>query len=223
MATTTLAQPTSPVGRRLLLKILAAGAAGLALGPYINPLSWLGALGGGLAGPANGLGFRIYTVNGIPKYDPATFRLALSAPGSPAQSLSIDDVKALPQTDLTRDFRCVTGWVVKNVTWTGVQLSTLLQQMGVPASAAWVSFYSADGQYVDSLSMAQATQPTVLVAHSMNGQPLPAEQGAPLRVVIPEMYGYKGTKWLNRIEAKQTRDIGYWEQRGYPADAYIRK
>mgnify|MGYP001199996383 CR=1 FL=1 len=229
MASIAVQERTQPVGRRLLVKMLVVGAAGLAVGPYLNPLNWLSGLGASLDVPSSGLGFRIYTVNGIPKFDPATWKLTLggtpggaSGSGAP-QALSLDDLKALPQVDQTNDFHCVTGWVVKNVVWSGVRLSTLLDSMGIPSSGKWVTFYSGDGEYVDSLSMEQATSPNVLVAHTMNGSPLPAEQGAPLRLVIPEMYGYKGVKWLNRIEIKPTLDIGYWEQRGYPVDAFVKK
>jgi DMSO/TMAO reductase YedYZ molybdopterin-dependent catalytic subunit len=211
------------VGRKLLLTMLGAGGAAIALGPRLNPLTWLGDLGAGGQSDSLGLGFRIYTVNGIPKFDPSTWKFSMDGMVTTPQSLDLDALKALPQVDQISDFHCVTGWGVKNCTWTGVRLSSLYDLSAPSTDASWLSFYSADGAYVDSLSRDQAASSTVLLAHSLNGQPLTAEQGAPLRLVIPEMYGYKGVKWLNRIELKARQDIGFWEQRGYPADAYLRK
>jgi DMSO/TMAO reductase YedYZ molybdopterin-dependent catalytic subunit len=55
----------------------------------------------------------------------------------------------------------------------------------------------------------------------MDGKPLPREHGAPVRVVIPDMYGYKGVKWVERIDAIPEQEHGYWELRGYDTDAWI--
>lgn len=212
---------TVRVGRKVIIGMLGLGAAGLALGPYINPLSWLSDLGANFDGPGSNLGFRIYTVNGIPKFDPTSWRFTMDGMVGKPLNLSFDDIRALPQIDQTSDFHCVTGWSVKNVAWSGVRLNSLFDLAGASASATSLNFYSSDGVYVDSLSAQQSASPTVLLAHSLNGEPLSAEQGAPLRLVIPEMYGYKGVKWVNRIELKARQDSGYWEQRGYPANAFI--
>ena len=58
-------------------------------------------------------------------------------------------------------------------------------------------------------------------AYEMDGKPLSQEHGAPIRVVIPEMYGYKNVKWVHRIEFTPTVRAGYWEQRGYDTDAWV--
>jgi DMSO/TMAO reductase YedYZ molybdopterin-dependent catalytic subunit len=55
----------------------------------------------------------------------------------------------------------------------------------------------------------------------MDGQPLPRPHGAPVRLVVPRMYGYKSVKWVTRIEVRNDLQPGYWEQRGYDADAWI--
>jgi DMSO/TMAO reductase YedYZ molybdopterin-dependent catalytic subunit len=63
--------------------------------------------------------------------------------------------------------------------------------------------------------------PDVLLAYEMDGKPLPRAHGAPARVVIPEMYGYKNVKWVERIELVAASGSGYWEQRGYDVDAWV--
>jgi DMSO/TMAO reductase YedYZ molybdopterin-dependent catalytic subunit len=80
---------------------------------------------------------------------------------------------------------------------------------------------SAEIPYVDYLTMKQALLPDVMLAYEMNGRPLPREHGAPLRLVIPEMYGYKNVKWLSRIDLVAKAESGYWENLGYDRDAWV--
>jgi DMSO/TMAO reductase YedYZ molybdopterin-dependent catalytic subunit len=69
--------------------------------------------------------------------------------------------------------------------------------------------------------MGQTTLPNVMLAHSMDNLPLTQAHGAPMRLVIPEMYGYKGVKWLTRIDLVPKLEAGFWEQRGYDVDAWV--
>jgi DMSO/TMAO reductase YedYZ molybdopterin-dependent catalytic subunit len=69
--------------------------------------------------------------------------------------------------------------------------------------------------------MRQTTMPNVMLAHGMDSKPLTQAHGAPMRLVIPEMYGYKGVKWLTRIDLVPKLEEGFWEQRGYDVDAWV--
>ena len=60
-----------------------------------------------------------------------------------------------------------------------------------------------------------------MLAHSMDDRPLTRAHGAPARVVMPRMYGYKGVKWLERIVVTDRVADGFWEQRGYDRDAWV--
>src|SRR5947208_1103174 len=80
---------------------------------------------------------------------------------------------------------------------------------------------SAEKPYVDTLSLRQAGLADGLLAYEMNGLPLKREHGAPVRVMIPEMYGYKNVKWVERITVTASPEPGYWEQRGYDQDAWV--
>ena len=84
-----------------------------------------------------------------------------------------------------------------------------------------LTFVSAEHPYVDTLTLAQAELPDVMLAYEMDGKPLRREHGAPVRVVIPEMYGYKNVKWVERIVVGDHAEPGYWEQRGYDVDAWV--
>ena len=123
---------------------------------------------------------------------------------------------------MVRDYQCVTGWKVYHVHWQGVSLKTLARIAGARPAARFINFYSADGVYSESLRLpGQAFQPDVMLGYHLNGRPLVREQGAPLRLVVPEMYGYKYAKWINRVEFSDRQEIGYWEQNGYTVDAYL--
>ena len=85
-----------------------------------------------------------------------------------------------------------------------------------------LSFVSAEKPYVDTLTVDQAGLDDVMLAYEMDGQPPRARvHGAPLRLVIPEMYGYKNVKWVERITLGADAAPGYWEQRGYDTDAWV--
>lgn len=214
--------PVVHVGRRIVLGMFGLGAAGLVLGKNLNPLSWLNAVASGV-GTSSSLGFRIYTVNGVPAYDPTTWRMQVDGMVAKPVSLSFDALQALPQSQQVGVFHCVTGWSVPNLTWAGVKMTDFLTHVQPLPGASYMTLYSGDGVYTDSISLQQASQSDVMLAHSMNGAPLPLEQGQPVRLIIPEMYGYKNVKWVNRIQFTDKPISGYWEQNGYPIDAYIKK
>jgi len=167
-------------------------------------------------------GWRIYTVSGsLPGFDPATWRLELAGAVERPLSLSHRELLALPKATQVSTFHCVTGWTVRNVHWQGVRLDHVLGPAGPSAAAHGLRFVSAEYPYVDYLTRGQAALHDVLLAYGMDGKPLPREHGAPLRLVIPDMYGYKNVKWLRRIEVVPQAGAGYWEQLGYDRDAWV--
>jgi DMSO/TMAO reductase YedYZ molybdopterin-dependent catalytic subunit len=127
----------------------------------------------------------------------------------------------MPSTSIVKDYHCVTGWVVPNCHWTGIKLSNFLTTVNPKANAKYVLLSSADGSYTESLSLDQTQLPDVLLGYMLNGKPLSQEQGYPIRLVIPDMYGFKYIKWVNRITLSDHVEPGYWEQRGYAVDAWL--
>ena len=167
-------------------------------------------------------GWRIYTVaSTMPRFDPATWRLTIDGLVDRPVTLDSAQLRALPRAEQVSDFHCVTGWSVKHVRWAGVRFHDLLAAAGPHADATALTFTSAEKPYVDTLSLRQAGLADALLAYEMNGLPLKREHGAPVRVVIPEMYGYKNVKWVERITVTASPEPGYWEQRGYDQDAWV--
>ena len=134
----------------------------------------------------------------MPVFDPATWRLKIGGMVEQPQELSYHQLRALPQASQVSDFHCVTGWTVNGVRWRGVRFKDLLAAAKPLPDAHALEFVSAEEPYVDYLTLDQAMLPDVMLAWEMDGKPLLQEHGAPSRVVIPEMYGYKNVKWVAR-------------------------
>jgi DMSO/TMAO reductase YedYZ molybdopterin-dependent catalytic subunit len=136
--------------------------------------------------------------------------------------LSWADYATLPRRTVVINFRCVTGWVVPHVEFEGVDLLDFLLERGWnPSDKPWVTFYSGDGVYTDTLTIDQIRQYRPLLADTIDHEPLPVAQGFPVRLLVPRMYGYKSVKWLVGIHVARTAAPGYWEQRGYPQNAFF--
>ena len=153
------------------------------------------------------------------------WRLAVTGLVDTPLSLTLAEIRALPQrTQITRH-DCVEGWSAIGE-WTGPQLSHILAMAGVQAGAAYVVFRCADNlngaDYYESCDMDDALHPQTIVAHLLGGDPLPERNGAPFRVRIERQLGYKHAKYLTGIELVASLDGiglgkgGYWEDRsGY--------
>jgi DMSO/TMAO reductase YedYZ molybdopterin-dependent catalytic subunit len=164
-------------------------------------------------------GYRAHLANGF-----VDWRLHLIGLFDKPMSLSLGQLKTLPQrTQITRH-DCVEGWSAIGQ-WTGPELRTLLDMAGILPEAKFIVFRCADrldgALYYESIDLVDAYHPQTIVAHSLNGEPLPERNGAPLRMRIERQLGYKHAKFVNGIEAVASLDGiaggkgGYWEDRGY--------
>jgi DMSO/TMAO reductase YedYZ molybdopterin-dependent catalytic subunit len=213
-----------PYGRRAFLALLAGGVsslawAGPAAGIFSPVTSQFSQLLGNLI-PVGG--WRIYTISGsMPLFDDRVWRLEIDGLVERPVSLTYAQLLALPRATQVTDFHCVTGWSVSNVSWAGVRIADLLALARPKAAAKAIRFVSLENPYQDSLTLEQALQPDVMLAYELDGRQLSRPHGAPVRVVIPEMYGYKGVKWLTRMELVDHQPTGYWEGLGYDQNAWV--
>jgi DMSO/TMAO reductase YedYZ molybdopterin-dependent catalytic subunit len=134
-------------------------------------------------------------------------------------TLRWDDLLALPQVELTADFHCVTGWSVLDLAWRGVALEAVLALARPTPSATHLMAHGRDG-YTTNLALEEALKDDVLVAHTLSGVPLARDLGGPARIVVPQLWGWKGAKWLSRLELMAQDRRGYWEIRGYSNTAH---
>ncbi len=215
------------IGRAAFLGVVGAGVAGIALGGRLDRLAGgpLGDIGGIVPNALHGIlpsGWRIYSINPPwPTFHPTTYTLEIGGLVEHPTTFTWQQFRALPTAHQVTDFHCVTGWTVGDVHWAGVRMQTIWDIVKPLPSAKFANFISLEEPYTDTLTLGQTTLPNVMLAHTMEGRPLPREHGAPMRVVIPEMYGYKGVKWLAKIELMSHLKEGYWEVNGYDVDGWV--
>lgn len=208
------------MGRRIFLGLLAGGAVVAAGGAQaFGALGRLPVIKGFI--PQDG--FYYYTVSPTePTFDGTHWPLRIEGLVENPITITFHDLLGLAQSSQVHDYMCVTGWSVPKVRWEGPLVSTLIDLARPMVGATAVSFDSADGVYTDSLTLAEARRPEVLLAHRKDGVPLAQDRGAALRLVVPFMFGYKGTKWVDRVRLTEKQEVGYWEQRGYDVNAYLK-
>jgi DMSO/TMAO reductase YedYZ molybdopterin-dependent catalytic subunit len=211
-------------GRAGFIGVVGAGVATMFAGRPVQ--RFIDAAASPLSPLATGLvptsGWRIYTVAAtMPTFDPAAWRLEVAGLVRRPYGLTYTQLRALPRVEQVSVFHCVTGWTVENVHWAGVRLQDIIKPAEPLLSASALRLVSAEVPYEDSISIEQAMLPDVLLAYEMDGEPLARPHGAPLRLVIPDMYGYKNVKWVRRIELAPTVEAGYWERNGYDTNAWV--
>ncbi len=128
------------------------------------------------------------------------------------QQMSLGDVLALPARTQASRMKCVECWSAV-AEWQGFHLSSLMELAGAQESATWVHFHCADGYY-ESMPIRQLLEQRVLFVHHMNGAILPDAYGAPLRLTVPFLYGYKSAKSITGIEFATEELRGTWPTLG---------
>jgi sulfite oxidase len=174
---------------------------------------------------------------GPAQVDEAAWRLTVNGEASSPVTLSLAELRQMPVATVTVTLECagngraffdppVAGiqWrkgAVGTSTWTGVRLADLLKRVGASATATHVWASGADRPlgtqppFVRQVPMAKAIDPGTLVAWQMNGQPIPAVHGFPLRLVVPGWEGAYAIKWLNTLTVASKEHDGFWVQTGY--------
>ena len=131
-------------------------------------------------------------------------------------SLSLDEIRSLPKTEIVFDFKCIEGW--SQIThWGGVKFSDFAKKYGLDAQTQmnYVSLITPDKEYYVGIDMPSMMHPQTLLCYEMNDNPLPLNQGYPLRLIIPVKYGIKHLKRIGAISFSNERPPDYWYERGY--------
>lgn len=154
-----------------------------------------------------------------PEVATADWRLAVTGVCDNPLELSWERFMALEQVEDVSDFHCVTTWSRFDVPWKGVRLADVVALADPHDNAAFLFFESYDG-YTTNLPMEEALKPDVLLVHEADGAPLSREHGGPVRVITPQLYAWKGAKWIRKIELLASDRLGFWEERGYSNTAH---
>ena len=157
-----------------------------------------------------------------PAIERASWRLALGGLIAHPRELSLDEVRARPATTQVITLDCISnpvgGDLIGTAPWTGCSLGALLDDLGLSPDARALWIEAADG-FHESVSLADARDPRAMLVHAMNGEPLTADHGFPLRLYLPDRHGMKLPKWIRRIDAVADAKPGYWVERGWSATA----
>ena len=162
--------------------------------------------------------FPVLTVGPNPDYDLASWDFRVWGEVERELTLSWDDLKSLPQREVTTDIHCVTRWSKLDTVWRGVPVKEVLDRAGVKPSGTHVMAYS-DGGYTTNIPLRSLLDDDVLLAHTYAGEPLARDHGAPLRLLVPKRYFWKSAKFLRRLEVMSEDRMGFWELNGYHNDA----
>jgi DMSO/TMAO reductase YedYZ molybdopterin-dependent catalytic subunit len=147
------------------------------------------------------------------------WRLQLDGACRSPRTLTWEDLMALEQVEDTSDFHCVTTWSKLGIRWRGVRLLDVLATVEPEEEARHLFFHASDG-YTTNFAMAEAVKPDVLLVYEADGAPLERAHGGPVRVITPQLYAWKGAKWVSRIELLPENRLGFWERSGYSDTAY---
>jgi len=160
-----------------------------------------------------------------PQLVPETWRLELSGLVDRPLSLSLDEVRAMPTISYHHTLSCISnrvgGDLISTTRWTGVRVRDVLEVAGMKSTAEELFIEAADGFY-ESVAMSDLMDERTMFAYEMNGAPLPHDNGFPLRIIIPHRYGMKQPKWIVNMEVLDREGRGYWVERGWSPEAFIR-
>lgn len=151
---------------------------------------------------------------GIPAFDPEKWRFRASGLVENPLVFTWAEFLALPTTQTTSDFHCVTRWSRFDNHWEGVPFSAICELTKPESSATHVMIHSSDG-YATNAPLVDLLEANVLFALKHDGAPLTPEHGGPLRLVAPKLYGWKSAKWACGLEFMPRDQPGFWERNGY--------
>ncbi|GAB3998970.1 molybdopterin-binding protein [Spirosoma daeguense] len=179
---------------------------------------------------------RVNGYDGIKTPVPEDWKLQIESPGKQPFSLTIDDVKALPKHEIVFNFKCIEGWSQVQH-WGGARLSDFMEkyQIGARPGRArsgnapnpdnttdlfrYVGLETPDKGYYVGIDIESAMHPQTILAYELNGEPINAPHGAPLRLIIPVKYGVKNLKRIGRMFFSDEKPRDFWAERGY--DYYV--
>lgn len=149
-------------------------------------------------------------------FDAKKWNLKLVKASGDTLIITLEDLKKLPKTEIIYDFKCIEGWSQISH-WGGVRFSDFMKHYDLTAEAAnqYISLYTPDRKYYVGIDMFSAMHPQTLLCYEMNDEPLPMNQGYPLRLIIPVKYGIKSLKRIGTLSFSNTRPPDYWAEQGY--------
>jgi DMSO/TMAO reductase YedYZ molybdopterin-dependent catalytic subunit len=150
----------------------------------------------------------------VPSFDPRTWDFRIFGLVDAPRRFSWEEFSRLPQSEVLADMHCVTRWSRFDNRWGGVLATDLMLKVKLRLEAKHVMVHAEQG-YTANLPLADFLRPTTILALRHNGEPLVADHGYPLRLVVPHLYAWKSVKWVRAVEFLDRELPGFWEHNGY--------
>ena len=149
-------------------------------------------------------------------FDTSSWKLKVARAPGDTLFISLDEIKAMPKTEIVFDFKCIEGW--SQIThWGGVKFSDFAKKYNLTSQTQmnYVGLVTPDKGYYVGIDMPAILHPQTLLCYEMNRAPLPMNQGYPLRLIIPVKYGIKHLKRIGTMFFSNERPPDFWYERGY--------
>lgn len=150
----------------------------------------------------------------VPRFDPAQWDFRIWGLVEQPVKFTWEEFGRLPRAHSKSDFHCVTRWSRFDNEWDGVAFREILRRVKPEASAHYVLVHAEQG-FTANVPLADLDRDDVLLATHHDGQPLTADHGYPLRLIVPHLYAWKSVKWVRGLEFLGSDVPGFWEQNGY--------
>lgn len=157
----------------------------------------------------------VLDASGPPRVDRASWRFTIEGLVGLPLSLGWRELQDLPRVKVFADMHCVTRWSRLGNLWEGVSTRELLSRAEPDSRARYVLVHAHDNGYTTNLPLRDLLAEDALVADTHDGEPLSAEHGGPVRLVVPRLYAWKSAKWVKGFELLAEDRAGFWENGGY--------
>jgi DMSO/TMAO reductase YedYZ molybdopterin-dependent catalytic subunit len=151
----------------------------------------------------------------VPQVAREDWRLEITGLVETPLSLTWEEFQDLPRIMVFSDFHCVTRWSRLGNLWEGVSTRTVLELAGIKPGARFALPMGYDQGWTTNLPLSDLLAADALFADTHDGEPINADHGGPVRLVVPQLYGWKSAKWIKGVELAAVNRPGLWEQGGY--------
>ena len=158
--------------------------------------------------------FPVLTYGPVPRVEAKNVSIRIFGEVEAEVQIPWADLMQMPMTTHTYDIHCVTRWTKLDMHWTGISVPEIMKLVKLTPAATHVMMHCYGG-YTTNLPLADFIRPENLFSHIYDDQPLSAEHGGPMRIVVPHLYFWKSPKWISGLEFMSGDRLGFWEKNGY--------
>lgn len=158
--------------------------------------------------------FPVLSAEPTPKINLEDWNLSIIYNNETLAEINWDTLKSLPSSLITKDIHCVTRWTKFDMNWKGVKISTLFENLKVKPPTDWTMIGSFTG-YTTNVPLVDLIMEHTIISYSYEDEPISAEHGGPIRLIVPHLYFWKSAKWFDKITFLDEDTPGFWENYGY--------